>query len=261
MNVLWSSASVEWSTPADLFTRLDRRHHFTLDAAATTANAKVANWLGPDHPDPSRRDIRSFELLGGSGDASKEGVHVEFKEQAVRFVFEEIGPDESRGMRVSDSAPRLNVKPATLMNWVKQRRRRPARRRRRARSRSCGRRSRRCARRTVSSLGRTRSCRPRRVSSGRRSTASQRGSGVRGRPSSSRGRADLQCVAGRPVRGPLGVGAPGRARQLADEALKPMIARVVRGELRVYGRRKIKAALRPRARPRRRQGPDRPADA
>ena len=69
MSVLWSSASVEWSTPADLFTRLDRRHHFTLDAAATTANAKVANWLGPDHPDPSRRDalVRAWDVDSGGG--------------------------------------------------------------------------------------------------------------------------------------------------------------------------------------------------
>lgn len=43
----------------------------------------------------------------------------EFKEQAVRFVFEEIGPDESRSAAVERLAPRLNVKPATLMNWVK----------------------------------------------------------------------------------------------------------------------------------------------
>ena len=43
----------------------------------------------------------------------------EFKEQAVRFVFDEIEPDESRSAAVERLAPRLNVKPATLMNWVK----------------------------------------------------------------------------------------------------------------------------------------------
>ena len=43
----------------------------------------------------------------------------EFKEQAVRFVFEEIGPDESRSAAVERLGPKLNVKPATLMNWVK----------------------------------------------------------------------------------------------------------------------------------------------
>jgi transposase len=43
----------------------------------------------------------------------------EFKEQAVRFVFDEIGPDESRSAAVERLGPKLNVKPATLMNWVK----------------------------------------------------------------------------------------------------------------------------------------------
>lgn len=43
----------------------------------------------------------------------------EFKEQAVRYVFEEIGPDESRSAAVERLAPKLNVRPATLMNWVK----------------------------------------------------------------------------------------------------------------------------------------------
>ncbi len=44
---------------------------------------------------------------------------VEFKEQAVRFVFDEIGVDESRSAAVERLAPKLNVRPATLMNWVK----------------------------------------------------------------------------------------------------------------------------------------------
>lgn len=43
----------------------------------------------------------------------------EFKAQAVKFVFEEIEPDESRSAAVDRLAPRLNVRPATLMNWVK----------------------------------------------------------------------------------------------------------------------------------------------
>lgn len=43
----------------------------------------------------------------------------EFKAQAVKFVFEEIEPDESRTHAVERLAPKLNVKPATLMNWVK----------------------------------------------------------------------------------------------------------------------------------------------
>jgi transposase len=44
----------------------------------------------------------------------------EFKDQAVRFVFEEIGPEESRSQACERLAPRLSVKSATLYNWVKQ---------------------------------------------------------------------------------------------------------------------------------------------
>ena len=44
----------------------------------------------------------------------------EFKDQAVRFVFEEIGPEESRSQACERLGPRLSVKPATLYNWVKQ---------------------------------------------------------------------------------------------------------------------------------------------
>ena len=44
----------------------------------------------------------------------------EFKDQAVRFVLEEIGPDESRKHACDRLAPRLSVKAVTLYNWVKQ---------------------------------------------------------------------------------------------------------------------------------------------
>ena len=43
----------------------------------------------------------------------------EFKAQAVRFLFEEIGPNESRNAACERLGPKLNVKPATLYNWVK----------------------------------------------------------------------------------------------------------------------------------------------
>jgi transposase len=43
----------------------------------------------------------------------------EFKEQAVRFVFEEIEPDETRSHACDRLALRLSMSPATLMNWVK----------------------------------------------------------------------------------------------------------------------------------------------
>ena len=43
----------------------------------------------------------------------------EFKDQAVRFVFEEIEPDESRTRACERLGPKLNVKAVTLYNWVK----------------------------------------------------------------------------------------------------------------------------------------------
>lgn len=44
----------------------------------------------------------------------------EFKDQAVRFVLEEIEPDESRMRACERLGPKLSVKTATLYNWVKQ---------------------------------------------------------------------------------------------------------------------------------------------
>ncbi len=43
----------------------------------------------------------------------------EFREQAVRFVFDEMGPDESRKEACWRLGVKLNVKPVTLYNWVK----------------------------------------------------------------------------------------------------------------------------------------------
>lgn len=43
----------------------------------------------------------------------------EFKDQAVRFVFEEIEPNESRKEACRRLAPKVNVKEVTLYNWVK----------------------------------------------------------------------------------------------------------------------------------------------
>lgn len=44
----------------------------------------------------------------------------EFKDQAVRFVLEEIEPDESRKHACERLAPKLSVKAVTLYNWLKQ---------------------------------------------------------------------------------------------------------------------------------------------
>jgi len=39
-NALYSSASMEWETPEELFRTLDAEFHFTLDTASTDRNAK-----------------------------------------------------------------------------------------------------------------------------------------------------------------------------------------------------------------------------
>ena len=44
---------------------------------------------------------------------------VEFKDQAVRFVFDEIGPNESRKEACRGLAPKVNVKEVTLYTWGK----------------------------------------------------------------------------------------------------------------------------------------------
>ena len=44
----------------------------------------------------------------------------EFKEQCVRLVFAEIGPEESRKAACERLGARVNVKPVTLYNWVKE---------------------------------------------------------------------------------------------------------------------------------------------
>ena len=43
----------------------------------------------------------------------------EFKDQAVRFVLEEIEPDESRKRACERLSPKLNVNAVTLYNWLK----------------------------------------------------------------------------------------------------------------------------------------------
>jgi len=42
---LFSKASEEWETPQDLFDSLNTLYHFTLDAAATTENAKCQRFF------------------------------------------------------------------------------------------------------------------------------------------------------------------------------------------------------------------------
>jgi len=53
---LYLSLDQAWRTPRPLFVQLDEEFGFSLDAAALSTNALCASWLGPDHPNPHRRD-------------------------------------------------------------------------------------------------------------------------------------------------------------------------------------------------------------
>lgn len=53
---LYLSLDDTWRTPRPLFEELDREFGFCLDAAALSTNALCPDWLGPDHPNPHRRD-------------------------------------------------------------------------------------------------------------------------------------------------------------------------------------------------------------
>ncbi len=64
--------------------------------------------------------IRFSKILRGFRDAIKKEYTVEFKDQAVRFVLEEIEPDESRKHACERLGSKLSVKPVTLYNWLKQ---------------------------------------------------------------------------------------------------------------------------------------------
>lgn len=65
-SVLWSETGSEtdeaacWRTPPEVFRPLHREFRFALDAAARVGSPVVPFWLGPDHPNPSRRD--AFEV-------------------------------------------------------------------------------------------------------------------------------------------------------------------------------------------------------
>lgn len=44
-NALFSSNTVEWETPQDLFNALDEEFHFGIDVCATAENAKCENFF------------------------------------------------------------------------------------------------------------------------------------------------------------------------------------------------------------------------
>jgi phage N-6-adenine-methyltransferase len=66
--VLFASARTQaddendrWRTGPEVFGPLDREFSFGLDTAARSDSALCASWLGPDHPDPARRDGLSMD--------------------------------------------------------------------------------------------------------------------------------------------------------------------------------------------------------
>lgn len=61
---LWSETTEDtstWGTPPEAFRPLHREFGFGLDAAALRASALLPWWLGPDHPDPRRRDAFAID--------------------------------------------------------------------------------------------------------------------------------------------------------------------------------------------------------
>ena len=44
IKVMFSQKSDEWATPNDLFNRLDKEYHFTLDPCATNENHKCSKY-------------------------------------------------------------------------------------------------------------------------------------------------------------------------------------------------------------------------
>ena len=66
----FSSLDETWTTPRAFFEDLDAEFGFTLDSCAFKKSTLVpANWYGPDHSDPQRRDalVRDWAADVGEG--------------------------------------------------------------------------------------------------------------------------------------------------------------------------------------------------
>lgn len=66
-SVVHSSGCPNWRTEDALFEALHREFRFAWDLAATAANRKVDNYLGPDHENPALRDALQVDWTGGRG--------------------------------------------------------------------------------------------------------------------------------------------------------------------------------------------------
>lgn len=58
-----------WATPPEIFDPLHAEFGFGLDVAAATGTATCMEWLGPEHPDPTRHDglSASWHALSPAG--------------------------------------------------------------------------------------------------------------------------------------------------------------------------------------------------
>lgn len=63
--IVHSSGCPNWRTEDALFDALHWEFNFGWDLAATAANRKVDQFLGPDHPDPNLRDALVVDWTGG----------------------------------------------------------------------------------------------------------------------------------------------------------------------------------------------------
>jgi len=61
--------SARWRTPPEVFSPLRARYRIGLDACAMADSALVPWWIGPDHPNPRRRDALTadWSRLRGPG--------------------------------------------------------------------------------------------------------------------------------------------------------------------------------------------------
>jgi phage N-6-adenine-methyltransferase len=58
--LMFSKASDEWSTPWDFANELHAEFHFDLDAAASSGNAKCAQWFGPGSAYPDALALKEW---------------------------------------------------------------------------------------------------------------------------------------------------------------------------------------------------------
>lgn len=90
--VLHSSKSMEWRTPPELFTALDRKYSFTLDPAATLENALAPTFYTVDglyHDLPSSSEIEQLSTedgLTGSWQGNRVFVNPPYGTELRRWV-------------------------------------------------------------------------------------------------------------------------------------------------------------------------------